>query len=127
MKSDVRQYTFISFSLFLGLVLGCTEEKHSNPMGMKFSDTYIDHPRVIADPNNQPPVLTGSPPLVYRVGSACTVRVIDVDVKKQLASHEIGAGGIVLVDVNKGIRIGDEFTRPNPLDPAGHYAIYLDR
>ena len=108
------------------LSTGCEPER-KNPMDMKFSDTYDKPQRVNTDPKNQPPVLVGKLPLVYIAEFACSVRVMDVDNKKKLAEHPINAGGIVMVDSNKGIRIGDEFTQPKTLDPAGHYAIYLDR
>ena len=114
------------FSISLLAVVGC-EQTHKNPMDMKFSDTYVDRVAASTNPSSHPPVLEGKLPLVYLASMNCQARVMDVTNSKQLAVHEVRVGEYISVDSRKGIRIGNEFTRPSSLDPTGRYAIYLDR
>ena len=122
-----------AFTLIAMLALtGCKSKKYQNPAPAPLP-TSAPAPMVTVHEGqiNMPaspvlPVKQGPPPLAYIVEHGGMVRVVEVETGTIIAAGGCNMQGIVSVDQQSGVRIGDQRVVKGPLPEGRTYQIFLE-
>ena len=124
-----RRSIFSGASLAIAMAMPACDTKpdRKNPMDMDFRDTYGPKPQVVKDQSGNLPVAKSKPTFAYMVEFPCTVRVMEMDSKKIIASGNAKAGDLLAVDKKNGVSLDGKPLANGPLEPLMEYGIFCDR
>lgn len=115
-------------ALVVGVIVGCT----NNDSGS--GGAAPNAPRPVTSAPSGTPVRTdatrlkeGPAPLTYMLGPGGSIRFVDTDTGKTVATTTAPQQAIISIDEAKGISVANKIVKAGPL-PAGHrYELWLDR
>ena len=123
-----RRSIFAGCSIAAAIVApGCEKPSSKNPMDMDFRDTYGPKPQVVKDQKGNLPVAKGRPTMAYMIEFPCTVRVMEIDSQKVVATSPAKAGDILSIEKKSGVLLDGKVITTGPMDPLMEYGIFCDR
>jgi hypothetical protein len=124
-----RRSIFSGAGLAIAMTLPACDSKPSrkNPMDMDFRDTYGPRQQVVKDQSGNLPVAKGKPTFAYMIEFPCTVRVMEIDSKRIIATGAAKQGDILAIDKKNGVTLNNKSLANGPLEPLSEYGIFCDR
>ena len=124
-----RRSIFSGASLAIAMAMPACDTKpdRKNPMDMDFRDTYGPKPQVVKDQSGNLPVAKSKPTFAYMVNYPCTVRVMEIESQRVIASGDAKAGDLLAINKKNGVTLGDKSLANGPLDATVEYGVFCDR